>query len=115
MSEIKQIHKRSELQALAQELGVGRDWHEPDNQSVDAFTFGGHFDNAGFWGLQFLSTREFEARSRLYDAGGNTGEWVMGEPERFVEMFVVLYREGKAVAEINLATLFAFACGTYEG
>ena len=30
-------------------------------------------------------------------------------------MRVILSLKGKSIAKINLATLFAFACGTYEG
>ena len=113
--ELKRINTRAELQALAKELGVRDDWHEPDNQGVTVFGFGLNFDNAGFWGLQHLATRETEARTCLHDAGGNTGEWTMDDVDRFVETFVVIYQHGNAVAEVNLATLFAFACGTYSG
>lgn len=115
MAELKRINSRAELQALATELGIRHDWHEPDNQDVDAFTFGGHFDNAGFWGLQHWGDCERRARMNLWNPSGNVSEAVIEDAELFVEMFVVLYKEGRAVAEINLATLFAFACGTFEG
>lgn len=39
----------------------------------------------------------------------------LDDVDRFVEMFAVIYKDGYAVAEINLATLFAFACDTYAG
>jgi hypothetical protein len=84
---MKRIHTKEQLKQLAEKLGVRPDWHEPDEQSLNAFCFGGSFDNAGHW----------------------------GDAERFVEMFVVLYQDGVAVAEVNLATLFAFACDTYQG
>lgn len=96
MPEIKQISTRGELVALARELGVRADWHEPDEQEIHA-TFGGtegDFDNAGFW-----------------------GHWPDGEPQTYgdgrQEMYVTLFKEGEPVAEVNLATLFAWATG-YE-
>lgn len=114
---MRRIYKRSELQQLAKDLKVRPDWHEPDEQGLDAFTFGGSFDNAGHWGLEYWSRRELDTRTRLYKAGdSNTvSDFIIEDAERFMEMFVVLYQEGHAVAEINLATLLAFACGTYEG
>jgi hypothetical protein len=117
MTMIKRIRRKAELKALAKDLEVRKDWHEPDEQSLTTATFGKSFDNCGHWGLEFLSKREFEARTRLYDSGHtNTVEdYQIEDAERFVETFVVLYKGGHAVAEINLATLFAFACDTYEG
>lgn len=61
------INTLAELQKLAKDLGVGHDWHEPDNQGVNVFGFGSHFDNAGFWGLQHLAERETHDRTRLVD------------------------------------------------
>lgn len=115
MSELKRIHTRAQLQALAKELGVRRDWHEPDEQSLRAIVFGKNFDNAGHWGLAHLSRREQEARTRLWNPRKTMEGGVIEDAEQFVEMFVVLYQNDEAVAEIDLATLFAFACGTYEG
>lgn len=88
MTQVRFIHTRSELQSLAQELGVRPDWHEPDEQEVTATTHGVVFDNAGFWGRIFRSS---------YD-GFN-----------FTERYVTLYKGGKAVAHVNLATLFSWA------
>lgn len=117
MSDIIRIHKLPELKKLAKDLGVRGDWHEPDEQGLDAVGFGGNFDNAGHWGLEYLSRAEFRARAQLDTASDSKGCAVidMDEPMLFTEMFVVLYKDNRAVAEINLATLFAFACGTYEG
>jgi len=81
---MKRINTRAQLVALAQELGVRPDWHEPE---VTATAHGVSFDNAGFWG---------EARSRYMS---------------HEEQHVVLYKEGRAVAAVNLATLFAWATG----
>jgi len=80
---MKRINTRAQLVALAQELGVRPDWHEPDEQQVTATAHGVSFDNAGFWG---------EARSRYMS---------------HEEQHVVLYKEGRAVATVNLATLVA--------
>jgi hypothetical protein len=85
-----QISTQAQLQALARELGVRPDWHEPDEQEVTARVWGQNFDNAGFW--------------------GSGRDWDM--PADCIEMWVTLYRDGEPVAEVNLATLFAFACGT---
>ena len=111
---IKRINTRQELQELAQSLRVSHDWHEPDNQNVDAIVLGGQFDNAGFWGLKFLADQEYESRLRFERPAELGGDAAFRNPEKFTETFVILYKDDKAVAEVNLATLFAFACG-YEG
>lgn len=79
---MKRITERGELQALARELGVRPDWHEPDEQDVDATVRGISFDNAGFW----------------------------PEPSKiFEEMHVILWKGNEPVAAVNLATLCAWA------
>jgi len=100
MTDIKRIDTRDDLVALANTLGVRRDWHEPDEQGVTAAVHGGSFDNAGFWG-------EVEYAEWI-------GQYGLFRADQGIEMWVTLYQEGKPVAEINLATLFAFATG-YEG
>lgn len=83
-----------QLQEVASMLGVRPDWHEPDEQEVSA-KFDGHcFDNAGFWPSSEVSKSIAE----------NEGS----------EMCVILKKAGQPVAMINLATLFAIACRTYE-
>jgi hypothetical protein len=86
------IQTRQELVDLARELGVRAAWHEPDEQGLEARVKGVTFDNAGFWGRAYLP-RHREAATELY---------------------VTLLHEGQPVAEVNLATLFSFACG-FEG
>ena len=98
-NEIRRINSRDNLVALANELGVRRDWHEPDEQGVTAEVRGKSFDNAGFWGIK--DEAEFLTR---HGHGGVSA----------VEMYVTLYKDGEPVAEVDLATLFAFATG-YEG
>lgn len=86
------INSKEELKDFAKQYGLRPDWHEPDEESIDAKVKGKIFDNAGFWGVDF-------------------------DPKPFgitPEMSVVLYHKNKPVAEINLATLFAFACDTDE-
>lgn len=95
MDKIKRIETRDDLIALASELGMRPDWHEPDERGVRADVRGYSFDNAGFWGYAEVA-RE--------DSIGPAG----------LEMWVTLWQGDQPVAEVNLATLLAFACG-YEG
>lgn len=44
---IKEIWTLKELLKEKKKMGVGDDWHEPDNQSITAFVVGEEFDNAG--------------------------------------------------------------------
>jgi len=84
------INSKEELKRLAKDLGVRGDWHEPDEQGVTANVIG-KILNAGFYGLN------------------------CSLPNKNQELCVVLYQDKKPVAEIDLATLLAFACDTYEG
>lgn len=93
MSDVKVIHNRDELVALANVLGVRPDWHEPDEQEVTAECRGKSFDNAGFYGME----REAEMLSRGSDLA--------------VEQYVRLFQDGQPVADVPLATLFAWATG----
>jgi hypothetical protein len=88
----KRIRERAELVDLARKFGVRPDWHEPDNQDVTATVKGSLFDNCGTWGPEYDGPEKVSYR----------------------EMSVVLSQEGKPVAEVNLATLFAWATG-HEG
>lgn len=88
------ITNLSQLKFLASELGVRHDWHEPDDQNVSAEVRGGWLDNAGYWGS--LSA-------------------LLPVTDDQKELWVVIKHNGEPVAEVNLATLLAFACGTYEG
>jgi hypothetical protein len=95
---IERITSRGDLVALTNKLGMRHDWHEPDERGVTARVTGADFDNAGNWGAA-----EVERRRRERAAG--TGGFGM------MEAWVTLYHEGAPVAEVNLATLFAFATG----
>ena len=90
---IKRIDSKQDLQEVARKLGVRPDWHEPDEQEVTAETRGTSFDNAGFWGSEFEAECENETRFK---------------PE--IERYVQIKKDGKIVAEVNLATLLALAC-----
>lgn len=92
MSHGKRINEPRQLRALARQLGVRDNWHEPDEQDVTAIVRGTEFDNAGFWG---------------HDAKGARDAHFDGRQEIWVELF----KDGQPVAEINLATLLAMACG----
>jgi hypothetical protein len=88
---IRRIIAPVQLRDLAVELGVRPDWHEPDEQEVGAEVYGESFDNAGFWGAE-----------RLVSGPG-------------MEMWVRLYKDGQPVADVNLATLFAWAARDGHG
>ena len=85
---MQRINSRAQLADVARELGVRPDWHEPDEQRVNAFVVGNRYqlDNA------------------------------MGpDPAARFEPNVIITQDGENVAVVNLATLLAFAAGTYEG
>lgn len=83
------VRTRGELHRAAEILGVRPDWHEPDEQGVTVQVLGTRFDNAGFWGMEFLDEHAADR----------------------AELFVVLIKDGRPVAEVNLATLLAWATG----
>lgn len=93
---MKKIMTRQELVDLAAELGVRHDWHEPDEQGITARVFGDSFDNAMgpgyFYGTPPDEHCELtvELKRLEYD---DHGQAVVGEP----------------IAQINLATLLAWA------
>lgn len=82
----KRITSKAELQALARELKVRPDWHEPDEQEVDADVHGCHLDNAGSWGAETLGQRPYQ------------------------EYWIEIIQDETPAAEVNLADLLAFAC-----
>lgn len=82
---MKRITTQTELNALARELGLSGDWHEPDDVGVTAEVYGMSFDNAGFW------------------ADGRS------DGKRYEEMYVELRKDSEPVAVVNLATLFSWA------
>lgn len=86
------IDTQADLKRLAKDLGVRDDWHEPDEEGVDAVVRGNSFDNAGFWpeGISLERGR------------------------KLLEKHVVIKQNGKEVAVINLATLLAMASGTLK-
>jgi hypothetical protein len=89
--EMRRINTKAELVALARELGVRPDWHEPDESGVNALVSGHVLDNAGFWGE------------------GGTGTIPSWAQEMWVT--ITVETEGvkpRGVAEVNLAMLLAF-------
>lgn len=89
MTEDIRINSRAELARLAKRLGTRPDWHEPDEQGLTARVLGEDFDNAGFWG-------HYKGELNAYGEGRQ-------------ELWVEISRDGNPVAEINLATLLAWA------
>lgn len=85
---IRTIDTRDDLAGLAARLRVRPDWHEPDEQQVSARVIGERLDNAMGAAVE----------------PGNVGEFN-----------VVIAQNGRDVAVVNLATLLAFASGTYSG
>lgn len=84
MSDVQCIHSVAALEQLRQDLGCRPDWHEPDEQDVNAYLQGAHLDNA---------------------------MGACADPERACGEFnVVITREDKPVAVVNLAYLLAWAC-----
>jgi hypothetical protein len=81
---MQRITTRDQLINLANELGTGI-WHELDEIGVTAETHGTVFDNAGGWPIEDRPAREI---------------W---------EMYVTIKKDGKPIAAVNLATLFAWA------
>lgn len=94
---MKRVTTRAELVALAEELGVRPDWHEPDEQNVTVTTHGVDFDNAGFWPAEKILDPHSAHITRVT-----------------TERYVVICRDEAEVAAVNLATLFAWACN-YDG
>lgn len=70
------------LRAFREAAGLRPDWHEPDEQDVDARIIGNHLDNA--MGSQ-------------------------NSPDNVGEYNVVLTKHGVDIAVVNLATLLAWA------
>jgi hypothetical protein len=78
---MKNINSVDDLLTFAEEHKLRRDWHEPDEQDVNAQVIGDYLDNAM----------------------GSTMDHNCGE------LNVVLTKNGKGVAVVNLATLLAWA------
>lgn len=92
-ADVQRIQTRSELMRLKAELGVREDWHEPDEQGLNAYVVGDHLDNAMGSGLDHTHG----------------------------ELQVIITKRGYSddskpypYAVINLATLLAWATGYEE-
>lgn len=100
---IQIITERAQLTALAQKLGVRKDWHEPDEQGLTAQVFGQSFDNAGFWGegvdaqMRYSGSEELHVVLYKEDLDDDCDE--CGRP----------HIDREPIAMINLATLLAWA------
>jgi len=93
------IDTPAQLADFAREHKIPVNWHEPDQVGITAKVSGQALDNAGFWGQNGASA-DF--------------------PSVYLELWVTICRrrEGTGeeipLAEVNLATLFSWACG-YKG
>lgn len=92
--EVTCVNSPEDLAALAQTLRVRPDWHEPDEQEVDVRIRGNHLDNA--------------MGSTMRD---------IGDDNEAGEYNIVITREGRDVAVVNLATLLSWGAelGRAEG
>lgn len=102
---IERITERHQLVSLARRLGVGGDWHENDQADVGAEVHGLSFDNAGFWPLN--EVRYSDGACELVQAGIPEPTDTPGH----AEIYVSLTKNHEIVAQVNLATLFAWATG----
>lgn len=107
MNEPRRITERQELLDLMTELHIPGDWHEPDQADITAAVHGLNLDNAGFWPLSEVG--------RPYGVDQDEAP-LMGIPDRrptlpHAELHVTLLHEGRPVAAVNLASLFAWATG----
>lgn len=84
---VPQVMSLTALRAMADRLEVRPDWHEPDEQAVTAEVHGTNFDNAGHFADNWSTGKVYE------------------------EMHVILFKDGEPVCAVNLAILFAWACG----
>lgn len=92
---VKRIETQTELQEVACQLEIGPNCLEDlAAAGLSATVHGTLFRDVGIWGAPYMVGRL--------------------EPTRG-DMWVILHQDGKPVAEVNLATLFAFACGTLKG
>ena len=83
---MQRINGRAQLVKLAQELGTGADWHEPDEQGLSARVEGEDLDNAGCWPESAVNIKGYKG-----------------------EFCVVLTKDGEDIAVVNLASLFSMA------
>ena len=96
---MKRINSAKELNELAKELRVRPDWHEPDEQEVNARIIGSHLDNA--MGADPEADQKVEV---MHSSDGSVRTLHWGEYN------VVITKKGKDVAVVNLAELLAWGC-----
>ena len=97
----QQINTPTELALFARQHGLLTDWHEPDEQDIDARIRGGHLDNAMGTTLDDIGENNFAGEYQVI-LTEHTHKYVY---EDGVEKRVL----GKDLAVINLATLLSWA------
>jgi len=99
---VVRIIEKEQFEALALELGMRDDWHEPDEQEITVEVRGNNFDNAGFWPETHAAGQTKIAKT--FTAGGQEEIF-----PQVIEMFVVIKQDKQPVAIVNLASLCAWA------
>lgn len=122
MRTITVIRTAAGLRRFREENRMRPNWHEPDEQGVDAFpAVGTSFDNASADPLEFEVSRAVERDDdSVYAFEVSVLPAASAKNPRFPrgvamgEHGVVLFRDYEPVAFVNLADLLAFASG-HEG
>ena len=95
---MERINSAKELNELAKELRVRPDWHEPDEQEVNARIIGSHLDNA------MGADPDADEKVDVYhDPDGSVRTLHWGEYN------IVITKKGKDVAVVNLAELLSWS------
>lgn len=102
------INTPQELAEFAEKHELRRDWHEPDEQDIDATILGCHLDNAH-------GSRGFDLRKPMNSLAESDND-VLGLRGYHDEMRVVLHKRdgGSVLAVINLASLLAWASAPHR-
>lgn len=102
------IRSRSQLVKLAVQYGLREDWHEPDEQEIEAYpAIGHHFDNA----VSDYSDFEVTWARRQDEYGIHATVFQVLPRVLAAEHGVFIFHRAKPVAFVNLADLLAMACG----
>lgn len=101
---MKFIRTAEEMKALAKRLGMSLDWHASDGLDVELSI---HIPLMDRVTPTILGTDESNSHNHL-----ETGNFVFDNSRiDDTEAFVVVYKNGRPAARVNVACLMAFACG----
>lgn len=96
MAEVITITSREQLAEFAREHKLRDDWHEPDEQGINAIVVGTHLDNAN-------CSPPKDGWDTPQEASVEFGVYLVDDETQ------------QPLAFVNLALLLAFATGTCEG